>query len=491
MEYDEVFLRNLEEMFTEFCLPEDEDLIHLVDDAIKILEKEPNVIYVNATNVTLFGDIHGQYDHQKNMYRKEFKEGSNADHVMIQLGDCMDRGPQNLESFLYSLAWKLVHPKQFYFVRGNHESGSMTRKYGAQKEIMMKYSRNIYNLIIKCCTYLPVAAVVNDKYWCVHGGIPYFEEGYPPYTWDLNTDNRLCEPRRMSVALQNILWADPVDNFEEKHEDLFENSQRGDNIYYFTALAAHHFLEKNGLQEIIRGHEFYHEGYRIFHDHLGQILVRSIFSSPNYCGREKNPGSVLQIRGKAPLKIVLYPPFGGGPELPPSVTLWEFILPVVLSTYFEFGARFLKHRHKLPELFQTLDKDRNGKLDGCEIMHLLNLDDEGMVKRMIYIHDNDDDDAISMEELQQMCSNFCKKRVSIIFKFIDEDLDHKITVDDLVSCVKRISKFMQLPLNWLKEENCPALEALALRTIHVLTNKNYVDYEDFGKVFSVLGYTKD
>ncbi|XP_065568845.1 serine/threonine-protein phosphatase PP1-like [Artemia franciscana] len=424
------------------------------------------------------------------MYRKEFKDGSNSDHVMIQLGDCLDRGPQNLESFLYSLAWKLVYPKQFYFVRGNHESGSMTRKYGAQKEIIMKYSRHIYKLIIKCCTYLPVAAVVNDTYWCAHGGIPYFENGYPPYIVDLNKDNRFCEPRKMSVVLQNILWADPAHNFEQNFEHLFEDSQRGEDIYYFTALAVHQFLVKNGLQEIIRGHEFYYEGYKIFHDHLGQILIRSIFSSPNYSGREKNPGSALQIRGTVPLKIVLYPPNGNGPELPPSVTLWEFILPVVLSTYFEFGAQFLKYRHKLPELFQTLDKNGNAKLDGREIMHQLNLDDEGMVNRMIYIHDTDDDGTISMEELEQMCSNFCKERVSIIFKFIDEDLDGEITVKDLVECVKRISKSMQLPLNCLEEKNCSTLEALALQTIHVLTNKNYVDYEDFDKVFSILGYTK-
>jgi len=197
---------------------------------------------------------------------------------------------------------------------------------------------------------------------------------------------------------------------------------------------------------------------------------------------------VLQVRGKVPLKIVLYRPSGNGLELPPSVTLWEFILPAVLSTYFEFGARFLKYRHKLPELFHTLDKDGKGKLDGRAIMHQLNLNNEEMVNRMIYIHDTDDDGTISMEELQQMCSNFCDDRESIIFKFFDEDLDDKITVEDLVKSVEQIKQYMPLPLSNFKNNT---LEALALQSIHVLTNKNYVDYEDFDKVFSVLGYKKD
>ncbi|KAK2715680.1 hypothetical protein QYM36_010301 [Artemia franciscana] len=478
-------------MFNEFRLPEDEDMENYVKDAIKILKEEDNIVFINATNVTLFGDIHGQYEYQRIMYRKEFEQGNSTskDHVMVQLGDCLDRGPQNLESFVYTLAWKLVYPKNFYFIRGNHESLSMTRKYGAEKEITMKYSTVMYNRLMECCKYIPIAAVVNSKYWCVHGGIPYFQKDDPPKIETLNEDRKLrfSEPRFMPIEMQNILWSDPVSNFDEKPDRCFQSSNRGSNIYDFTSLGTRKFLEKNRLKEIIRGHEYYDKGYKVFKNHENATVVRSIFSSPNYCNKQNNPGTVMQIRGNHK-QISTYSPTTSGVELPPSTSLWEFILPPAMKLYLEFGVRVLEYRHRLPELFKTLDKDGNGKLDANEILQGLNLKSDKTVMRMIKVHDTDGDGVISLEELKNMCINFSRDRESILFMFFDDDLDKRISVKDLVKSVKRINSSVKLPKYWFDKG---VLEVLAFQSIHLLTNKNFVSYEDFDKVFSILGYKKD
>ncbi len=55
----------------------------------------------------------------------------------------------------------------------------------------------LYDLIMDCFDALPVAALVNNDYLCVHGGIsPDFE-----FVEDINKINRFEEP-----SLKGLLW---------------------------------------------------------------------------------------------------------------------------------------------------------------------------------------------------------------------------------------------------------------------------------------------
>lgn len=104
------------------------------------------------------------------------------------MGDFVDRGFYSVETFLLLLAIKVRYPDRMTLIRGNHESRQITQVclgssrlfnclvgfqvYGFYDECMRKYgSANVW----RCCTevfdYLPLAAVIDNSVFCVHGGL--------------------------------------------------------------------------------------------------------------------------------------------------------------------------------------------------------------------------------------------------------------------------------------------------------------------------------
>lgn len=51
------------------------------------------------------------------------------------------------------------------------------------------------------------------------------------------------------------------------------------------------FLERNGLNVLVRSHEVKHEGYEVMHD--GKCIT--IFSAPNYCDSVGNKGAYILV----------------------------------------------------------------------------------------------------------------------------------------------------------------------------------------------------
>ena len=57
-------------------------------------------------------------------------------------------------------------------LRGNHETRAMTEHFTFKEEVLQKYKdHEIYNLFLESFEAMPVAAIVNKDYLCVHGGI--------------------------------------------------------------------------------------------------------------------------------------------------------------------------------------------------------------------------------------------------------------------------------------------------------------------------------
>jgi serine/threonine-protein phosphatase 2B catalytic subunit len=56
-------------------------------------------------------------------------------------------------------------------LRGNHESRAMTTHFTFREEVLYKYDEDVYNACIESFECLPLAGLVNGKYFCLHGGL--------------------------------------------------------------------------------------------------------------------------------------------------------------------------------------------------------------------------------------------------------------------------------------------------------------------------------
>ncbi|GAA5970031.1 hypothetical protein JCM8115_002713 [Rhodotorula mucilaginosa] len=266
----------------------DEQALFILTEATKILREEPNLLEVDAP-ITVCGDIHGQYFD----LMKLFEVGGNpADTRYLFLGDYVDRGYFSIECVLYLWALKIWYPNTLFLLRGNHECRHLTDYFTFKLECKHKYSEEIYNACMESFCTLPLAAVMNKQFLCIHGGLS------PELNTldDLRSVNRFREPPTHGLMC-DILWADPLEEFgNEKNNDGFVHNHVRGCSYFFTYTAACQFLERNGLLSIIRAHEAQDAGYRMYRKTktTGFPSVMTIFSAPNYLDVYNNKAAVLK-----------------------------------------------------------------------------------------------------------------------------------------------------------------------------------------------------
>ena len=91
----------------------------------------------------------------------------------------MDRGKQSLETICLLLAYKIKYPENFFLLRGNHECASINRIYGFYDECKKfkikigkrRYTIKLWKTFTDCFNCLPVAALIDEKILCMHGGL--------------------------------------------------------------------------------------------------------------------------------------------------------------------------------------------------------------------------------------------------------------------------------------------------------------------------------
>eukprot|EP00438_Fugacium_kawagutii_P027521 Skav213236 [mRNA] locus=scaffold5440:20370:35754:+ [translate_table: standard] len=219
----------------------------LCSKAREILVEECNVQRVDAP-VTICGDIHGQFYDLVEL----FKVGGDCpDTNYLFMGDFVDRGFYSVETFLILLALKVRYPDRITLIRGNHESRQITQVYGFYDECLRKYgSVNVWRYCTEVFDYLALAALIEDRIFCVHGGL----------SPAINTlDDVRSIYRKQEVphegAMCDLMWSDP--------EDLegWGLSPRGAG-YLFGGDVVKGFNHTNGIDLIGRAHQLVMEGYK-------------------------------------------------------------------------------------------------------------------------------------------------------------------------------------------------------------------------------------
>lgn len=91
------------------------------------------------------------------------------------MGDIVDRGFFSVETILLLLAYKVRYPDRVTILRGNHESRLQTQTYGFYDEVIRKFGgTNVWHYCMNVFDALPLAALVEEKVFCVHGNsFPY------------------------------------------------------------------------------------------------------------------------------------------------------------------------------------------------------------------------------------------------------------------------------------------------------------------------------
>ncbi|KAG9311260.1 Metallo-dependent phosphatase-like protein [Chiua virens] len=276
--------------------------LNILSKATSILSREPNLVNIGSP-VTICGDIHGQYYDLMKLFEIG---GSFSDSSYLFLGDYVDRGNFGIECLLYLYALKIQRPKDITLLRGNHECRHLTEYFTFKRECLHKYSQAVYEACLESFNALPVAALVDNRFFCVHGGIS------PELITldDLRRLDRFQEPGS-SGLLCDLLWSDPVANFGYEHEPsqhgpplppgtTFEhNATRGCSFYY-TYEAACKFLERNSLLGIVRGHEAQDAGYMMYRKTPTKKFpcVITVFSAPNYLDVYHNRGAIIKYANK-------------------------------------------------------------------------------------------------------------------------------------------------------------------------------------------------
>ncbi|KZS89103.1 Metallo-dependent phosphatase [Sistotremastrum niveocremeum HHB9708] len=282
------FLKN--HFFHEGRLHEDQAL-YIIEQATRVLGLEPNLLKVRGST-TVCGDIHGQYYDLMKLFDVG---GAIGENQYLFLGDYVDRGSFGIECLLYLYSLKLQYPDHIYLMRGNHECKHLTEFFTFKKECLHKYSEKVYEACIKSFQALPVAAILDDRFFCVHGGIS------PELNTlaDLAHLDRFKEPGNHGL-LCDLLWSDPEDHFGDRPsaQGFVHNQTRGCS-FNFTYEAACQFLERNRLLSIIRGHEAQDIGYRMYKKTSKSFpSVMTIFSAPNYLDAYGNKAAVLKYVNK-------------------------------------------------------------------------------------------------------------------------------------------------------------------------------------------------
>lgn len=133
---------------------------------------------------------------------------------------------------------------------------------------MKTFSMNIFNLFAEIFKFLPVAAVVEEKMFCVHGGLS-------PFLRDLDQIREIQRPAEVNQSglLCDLLWSDPDPSIMTWRRNFNRNTS-----YVFGSAVVGDFLKRNGFDLICRAHEVVPAGFQFF---AGLQLV-TIFSSTNF-----------------------------------------------------------------------------------------------------------------------------------------------------------------------------------------------------------------
>ncbi|CAI9105797.1 OLC1v1004810C1 [Oldenlandia corymbosa var. corymbosa] len=285
------------------------EIADLCDSAERIFSSEPTVLQLRAP-IKIFGDLHGQFGDLMRLFDEYGSPSTAGDIAYIDylfLGDYVDRGQHSLETITLLLALKVEYPINVHLIRGNHEAADINALFGFRIECIERMGERdgiwAWHRINRLFNWLPLAALIEKKIICMHGGIGRSIN----HVDQIESIQRPITMEAGSIVLMDLLWSDPTEN--DSVEGLRPNA-RGPGLVTFGPDRVMEFCNNNDLQLIVRAHECVMDGFERF----AQGHLITLFSATNYCGTANNAGAILVLgRDLVVVPKLIHP-------LPPAIT---------------------------------------------------------------------------------------------------------------------------------------------------------------------------
>ncbi|KAJ6222672.1 hypothetical protein RDWZM_001217 [Blomia tropicalis] len=249
----------------------------------------------------VIGDIHGNLSDLLSLEACLWKRFPLVPANLVFLGDMVDRGRWSIECVTYLICLKILMPDKVTLLRGNHETRQLQCHYTYRNECLKKYGNEygerVWQLTNRIFDLLPLCAVIDEKIFCAHGGIP--KSALNLKEIDTILPKVIDTPEENAIVWE-MLWSDPL------HQQLFADLARFTNVdlktcdgylankkrgtaWFFNEEAVDRFLRTNDLSHVIRAHEVPINGFCFHFDKK----CATIFSCSHYCGNNNECSAML------------------------------------------------------------------------------------------------------------------------------------------------------------------------------------------------------
>ena len=166
---------------------------------------------------------------------------------------------QSLQTICLLLAYKIKYPENFFLLRGNHECASVNRVHGFYDECKRRYNIRLWKTFTDCFNCLPVAAIIDEKIFCCHGGLS-------PDLQSMEQIRRILRPTDVPDMglLCDLMWANPnkeTNGWGENYYTDDEDDEEEFSSFSFGPEIVSKFLAKHDFDLIARGNQVVEDGY--------------------------------------------------------------------------------------------------------------------------------------------------------------------------------------------------------------------------------------